>query len=177
MTSKRLNWDLVNTYSRELIDNKKNYNDFMLGIYLQIALRSALRGNDILKLKKSNFNFNTGTCKLVTQKTNVPFSFALPDWLMKLIETIETEDVFHNKKYGCTYSIVWVNLRLKKRFGNAGVSSHSIRKSAGLKMYQNAGVNGASNFLTHKSLQHTRTYLELDELETLQLQKNVFGNS
>jgi integrase len=178
MTSKRIDWDKLNTLSRDLIDSPKDRNDFIFGLYIAIALRTGLRVNDILSLKKSNIDFETGILSVVTQKTKKPVEFQLPDWLqLHLFSNGEFkvyEDIFWNEKYKGIYSVTWINLRLKKYFGSAGVSSHSIRKSVGMKMYEHFGVNGARSMLTHTSLKHTSTYLELDAKEVLNIQKQVF---
>jgi integrase len=178
MKSKKLDWDVLNTYSRELIDAPKDRNDYIFGIYVQIALRSGLRVNDILTIRKSDVDFNTNIVCVVTKKTNKPFEFELPKWLIECINNNKKylihEQLFYNEKYKGLYSVTWINLRLKKQYGDIGVSSHSIRKSVGMKIYNRFGVNGARAMLTHSSLKHTSTYLELDTKETLEMQKQLF---
>lgn len=181
MKSKRLDWNELNTISRELLDNNDNRNDFMLGLYIAIALRTGLRVNDILNLQRENFNWEKNSFEIITKKTKNETMFFLPDWLMKIIcfdpKLRNHECVFYNEKYGGKYSATWVNLRLKKLFGKSGkcgISSHSIRKSAGLFVYEKHGVNGARNFLTHKNITHTSIYLDLDKIERFNMQKKVF---
>lgn len=178
MKSKKIDWDLLNTYSRGLIDTPKDRNDYIFAIYVQIALRSGLRVNDILTICRSNINFETNVVSVVTKKTNKPFEFELPIWLLDCINNNKKylihEQLFYNEKYKGLYSVTWINLRLKKQYGASGVSSHSIRKSVGMKIYDRFGVNGARAMLTHSSLKHTSTYLELDTKETLEMQKQLF---
>jgi integrase len=187
MKAKRLDWDKLNTFSRDLIDSNiyadlkddVKRNNLMLGIYIQIGLRTGLRAGDILNLKKSNFCFKENLIFGKTQKTDAEYKFALPGWLLRIIQKVEYGNngkqvyLFFNPKYSSVYSKTWVNNRLQKSFPGRGVSSHSIRKSAGFKIALHFGVNGASNFLTHSSLQHTKSYIGFDVEETMDLQKSV----
>lgn len=176
MKSKKLDWDKLNSWSNEL-KNSDNRNDWVLYVYVQLALRTALRVRDILNLKLSDFDFKENTLKTVTDKTNTAVEFYLPKDLMLFIKgNFENDQLFFNAKYRGIYSSTWVNLRLKKQFGQNGVSSHSIRKSAGLKMYEHYGINGARQFLTHSSFKHTSTYLELEAHEMARIQKSVFAD-
>lgn len=176
MKSKKIDYNKLKVWAYELESESKCYSDdWYLSLYLQIALHTGLRARDILSLKKNNFDFENNTFEITTQKTKADSVFALPKNVIKNVQIIGFDDVFKNKKYGSIYSLTWVNKRLKKQFGGGGVSSHSIRKAVGHKAYEFGGINGARNILTHSNFKHTATYLELDKIERLSMQKQMFN--
>jgi integrase len=157
-----------------------------LGLFIWIGLESGLRIGDILKLKKEDF-FRDGKqffvrfeAEKTKNKATRPVSERVYDEVNKGINEV----VFYNYKYKCPYSKMWVNRNLqiifksehiKARQQGLNISAHSLRKSAGLLVYENCGLESARDFLLHSSYDVTKAYLNVSTTELNEKLSRVFG--
>jgi integrase len=147
-----------------------------IGLFILIALETGLRLNDILTLEKSNFfkrnseYYITFTAKKTSKKSVRPISNITFTHVMDK----PYERIFLNVKTNKIYSGMWVGRELKKAFlrdckqakiENKTISAHSLRKSAGQRIYNYNGLEAARDFLQHESYQTTRDYLQVSQRE------------
>ena len=133
-----------------------------------------LRISDVLALKGENLKADT--IKLVEKKTNKHREIKINDNIKKAIQvygTLNDSYLFDSQK-NTVYSIQSVNRLLKSTFKKEAktlnISTHSMRKSFGRKVYESCGesekaLNYLSELFNHTSLSVTRRYLGIRQEE------------
>jgi integrase len=180
-TSKRLDFSTALAKGNELV-----LKDNQIGLFILIALNTGMRCGDILKLNKSNF-FKEGSrffVRFKAQKTKKDAVRPISETVYKEVNKAGNDIVFYNFKYGCPYSAMWVNRNLKIIFKaehikakqqGLNISAHSLRKSAGLQVYEGSGLETARDFLQHTSYDVTKAYLNVTTTELNEKLSRVFG--
>ena len=159
-----------------------NSGEHNFGFYIITSINVGLRVGDILKLKHSDFK--NGYVELREEKTNKPKKVVFNDTVLKhynrLLERLKkvtNEYVFISQK-GSIYSRQQINRKLKQYLKSAdkNISSHSLRKSFGRRVYENNNESEKALLLlnqiyNHSSIAQTRTYLYItqEEIENVYL--------
>ncbi len=174
-TSDYLDFDATLNKSIKLLksDDKKNKIAFLTIIGINVGLRIS----DLLKLKHSDFSGNT--ISLIEQKTGKRRE-------IKINENIQNAYTIYRSKIGffnpddflfisqkkSVYSNRHVNRLLKSIFGtkNKNISSHSLRKTFGRRVWENDNFSDRalitlSKLFNHTSTSTTRIYLGIQQEE------------
>jgi len=151
----------------------------VLGLYIMVAINTGLRIGDILKLRFDDFIGDE--LILIEGKTKKRRIIALNDRLKEAINKFKAHlfpdpiyasgFIFFSQK-GTVYARQSINRMLKKHFDSKSinVSSHSLRKSFGRRVYENnneseKALMKLSELFNHSSLSITRKYLGLRQEE------------
>ena len=172
-TAISINYDEAKNVGFNLVEK-----DNIFGLFILIGLETGLRSSDILNIKKTDFikDDKKHFLKFTSQKTKKGAIRPISEYVYnKSIELTANNDIlFHNDKYGCRYSDFWTGRNMKRHFPNyvikakankKNVSAHSLRKSAGRKIYDKYGIEGARDFLQHENYDTTKYYLQIEEQE------------
>jgi integrase len=188
-----LDIDKVKEVSKQKIASDK-YHDRNYGALLWLGVITGLRWVDLHQLRRFNLDFENGRCMIIgaAHKTGKTYNKAIPIHLLELMEEIAMEGdeglIFHNK--GKKYTAQWMRDRIKSDFSDAyeksireskrrnkrlSVGIHSLRKTYGLEIYKEKGINGARQALQHEDSATTCRYLGVgweeqlrDEIEAMQ---------
>ena len=169
--------------------------DFALSLRLGIC--TGLRSQDLLQLKRLNIHKDKllGKCYVqgVAAKTGKaykkPISQDLYDCLYKNAVDNDEGLLIHNN--GKAYQRGWLTRRIQRAFKqehedaklegkrkneSMTIGAHSLRKTYGMMLYKEKGVNAARIGLQHDSLITTSDYLEVGIEEQIQMEADVFGD-
>jgi len=142
----------------------------VLGLYIMVAINTGLRIGDILKLRFEDFNGSE--LVLIEGKTNKRRIIALNDRLKESLNRFSGTGFIFVSQKGTVYARQSINRMLKKHFDSKSinVSSHSLRKSFGRRVYENnneseKALMKLSELFNHSSLSITRKYLGLRQEE------------
>ncbi len=136
---------------------------------IELLFSTGLRREEVVSLKRNNFNFNLGIVK-INGKGNkdrvIPFiPEIMPNTMLWLeqIEDIDSEWVFpSNVNEGKPYTVRWVNKVVDKWTNKAGYSDitpHSFRHSFGTYLYENgADIKAIQDMMGHASIDTTNIY-------------------
>jgi integrase len=145
-----------------------------IGIFILLILETGLRIGDALALTKINFHGTDGDyfLKFTAQKTRKSAKRPISKILYESITKRKNEKIFHSPKTGIVYSKMWVGRNIKSCFlkefklakqEDRTISAHSLRKSAGQRVYEINGIEAARDFLQHQTYQTTKDYLSIGE--------------
>jgi len=147
----------------------------VIGLYIIIAINTGLRISDLLTLKFEDVA--SEKLKLVEKKTRKNRQIKLNESVRNALNKFQPSGgsgyLFLSQK-GCTYTIQSVNRILKdvfkKEARTLNVSSHSLRKSFGRKVFENNGesekaLTYLSELFNHSSQSITRQYLGIRQEE------------
>ena len=155
-----------------------------IGIFILLILETGLRVGDALSLSKNDF-YKTGKdhyIKFTAQKTGKTAKRPVSKILYETVIKRDSEKVFYSPKTNSIYSKMWVGRKIKTCFlkefkeakkENKTISAHSLRKSAGQKVYEINGIEAARDFLQHQTYQTTKDYLCIGERKLNQLLKDT----
>ena len=146
--------------------------DERIGFYIIVSINVGLRIGDILELTKEDFERGHKTFR--EQKTNkaktVPFNEIILK-AFKRLSNVRNGYIFISQK-GTVYSRQQVNRKLKQYFPikNKNISSHSLRKTFGRRVYEQNNESEKAllqlNFIyNHSSIAQTRDYLDITQEE------------
>mgnify|MGYP005863010163 CR=1 FL=1 len=178
-TTSAINFDIGKKIAYQKIAEKDD-----IGIFILLILESGLRIGDALSLSKNNF-YKTGKdyfLKFKAQKTGKAAKRPISKVLYESIITKESEKVFYSLKTNSIYSKMWVGRKIKTCFlkefkeakkENKTISAHSLRKSAGQRVYEVNGIEAARDFLQHATYQTTKDYLCIGERKLNRLLKDT----
>lgn len=167
-----LNFDNTLTNSMRLIRTKENPS---FGLLTVVGINLGLRISDLLKL---TFGDLRGEDLIVKEgKTGKEKKLKLNHHIQSAMKFFKEEPAnfyaFRSQK-GTVYSIQQVNRLLKKFFNGSRLSSHSLRKTFGRRVWDNneqseRALLYLSELFNHTSLSVTRKYLgirqeELDDI-------------
>ena len=170
-TSDYIEFDRATAIGEKLLRDEKLKT---LGLYIIVSINSGLRISDVLSLKGENLK--TDTIKLVEKKTNKHREIKINDNIKKAVNQFHQLNdgyLFISQKK-TVYSIQSINRLLKvifkKEAKSLNISTHSMRKSFGRKVYENCGesekaLNYLSELFNHTSLSVTRRYLGIRQEE------------
>ena len=180
-TADYLEWD-SNILLISKLYQDKNYKFsllFALGTFL------GLRISDLLNLKWSDI-LNVDTLTIIEKKTKKQRTIKINEQLQKHILACYREikplsskdDIFKSQK-GTVYSVQRINvifkeIRVKYNLKIKNFSTHSMRKTFGRQVYNNAGSNAElalvklSELFNHSDVRTTRKYLGLRSEELME---------
>ncbi|MDG1037122.1 MAG: tyrosine-type recombinase/integrase [Crocinitomicaceae bacterium] len=163
---------LINSDSRKLI-----------GLYIVVSINTGLRVSDVLRLKWSDLEGDT--FEITEKKTNKHRVIRVNDSIKSVLRKFEIENydefIFVSQK-GSIYSVQQINRLLKDVFKKENkkhnISSHSLRKSFGRRVYENnheseKSLVYLSELFNHTSLSITRKYLGIRQEELNDIYMNL----
>ena len=167
----------INVATKLMKDEKKN----LFGLYILISINTGLRVSDVLNLKWSDVEGDT--LKLKEKKTNKFRSIQLNENVKSSLVKFEkkNEFIFISQK-GSIFSTQYMNQVLKEIFKkerkNLNISTHSLRKSFGRRVYENnqeseKSLIYLSELFNHTSLSVTRKYLGIRQEELNDIYMNL----
>ena len=174
----------INFENGKAVANKKIAIGHDIGLFILLCLETGLRLSDLLSLSKNNF-FKIGKeyyIKFVAKKTNKEAKRPISELSYLKVMERNSDFVFINPKTNRLYSKMWVGRNLKKVFlsecreakkENKTISAHSLRKSAGQRVYEVNGIEAARDFLQHATYQTTKDYLCIGERKLNRLLKDT----
>jgi integrase len=167
-----IDFDKCLNTGRRLINSDKQS---VIGLYIIVSIHTGLRISDVLRLKWSDLMKEDlvikekKTKKLRTIKINSTVHSVLSKFNLKG----EDDFIFKSQK-GSVFSIQQINRVLKEIFRteskHLNISSHSLRKSFGRRVYENNNESEKSlvylsELFNHTSLSITRKYLGIRQEE------------
>ena len=173
-----IDFDRCSNVGLKLINDKKKS---ILGLYIIVSVNTGLRVSDVLSLKWSNLEGNT--IKLNEKKTGKYREIQINDSIKSVLPKFDksNEFIFVSQK-GSVYSVQHINLVLKSIFKreskNSNISSHSLRKSFGRRVFENnqeseKSLIYLSELFNHTSLSVTRLYLGIKQQELNEIYMNL----
>ncbi|MEX1192373.1 MAG: tyrosine-type recombinase/integrase [Brumimicrobium sp.] len=179
-TSDYINFDRSMNTGMKLInsDSKK-----LIGLYIIVSINTGLRVSDVLRLKWSDLE--NDTFEIIEKKTNKHRVIRVNDSIKSVLNKFEInnsdENIFISQK-GSVYSVQQINRILKDVFKieskRHNISSHSLRKSFGRRVYENNNESEKSlvylsELFNHTSLSITRKYLGIRQEELNDIYMNL----
>jgi integrase len=169
-TSDYIDFDICRKVGLKLIKDEKTRN---FGLYILTSIYTGLRMSDVLDVKWSILDSNTYTTR--ERKTGKAKTITLNSVLVDILKQYKTDDdfgyIFKSQK-GSVYTKQSINRLMKTHFKNetnaAHISSHSLRKSFGNRVYVSNGKTDAilhllSEMFNHSSVSITRKYLGIKQ--------------
>ena len=175
-TSDYLPFDATLNKAIKLIKNDKNYK---IGFLVVLGINVGLRISDLLRISFETLEGDSIT--LIESKTNKRRLIKINDNIKNAFTLLKERDV-HPTGYifvsnqNTIYSTQYVNRKLKEMFDtkNLSISSHSLRKTFGRRVWTNNGESEKallylSELFNHSSPAITKRYLgirqeELDDI-------------
>ena len=166
-----IEYDVALNKGKKLMSDKKTQ---IIGFYIIVAINTGLRVSDLLSLEHDDLL--NGYKEFREQKTNKPKKILFNDAIIdayNLLSNQRSGFVFLSQK-GHVFVTQSINRRLKSIFPqkNKNISSHSLRKSYGRRVWTNNNESESSliklsEIFNHSSIKITRTYLGItqDEIE------------
>jgi len=166
-----IDFDKCLNTGRKLMNSKKS----LIGLYIIVSIHTGLRISDILKLRWKDLYQDDlilrekKTKKLRTIKINP----TIHSVLSKFTPSDKDDFIFRSQK-GSVFSVQQINRVLKEIFKteskHLNISSHSLRKSFGRRVYENNNESEKSliylsELFNHTSLSITRKYLGIRQEE------------
>jgi integrase len=134
---------------------------------IQVAVRTGLRKNDILNLKRKGIDFDRMILTAWVSKTQEWQPFRMGEDLAKILKAIPGtgEYIFTNPETGTKWTDVkkwWTATKKKAGLDAPGLLRfHDLRANAGIRVEEKAGRLAAQTLLNHKSQRTTEIYLHL----------------
>jgi len=181
----KIDYDKAFSVGAKLLSSKKYYEQ-KTGLFILIGIQSGLRSIDILELNKSRIEqkSNGSLIHYTANKTKKEGTAFVGSIVSDAIKECNTDSLFYNEKVGTHFSHTWINRRLKQVFEsdykkaikqNKTLSVHSLRKTAGTKLYNAFGVETARKLLQHSNYSTTVSYIEETEAEHLNKLESLFS--
>lgn len=177
-TSDYIDYDRAGAVANKLIkENRKP----ILGLYIIVSINTGLRISDVLSLKWKDLEGDY--IKLKEKKTGKFREIQINDSIKNAVSKFEANSgyIFLSQK-GSVYSRQQINKLLKQVFSRQAktlnVSSHSLRKSFGRRVYENNGESEKSlmylsELFNHTSPAITRQYLGIRQEELNDIYLNL----
>ncbi len=177
MTTTHLDFDKAQAKGLRLIRTDKNPT---AGLMIIVGINMGLRVSDLLTLTYGHLRRNTITIN--EGKTGKDRVIEINDNIKHAMSYFigkEHQDSFYafRSQKSTVYSNKHVNRLLKQYFNDDGVSSHTLRKTFGRRVYNNNGQSEnalmyLSDIFNHTSITVTRKYLGIRAEEI----KNIYLN-
>ncbi len=167
-----INFDKCLNTGRRLINSDKQS---VIGLYIIVSIYTGLRISDVLRLKWSDLMKEDLVIKEKKTKKlrTIKINSTIHSVLSKFNLNGEDDFIFKSQK-GSVFSIQQINRVLKEIFRaeskHLNISSHSLRKSFGRRVYENNNESEKSlvylsELFNHTSLSITRKYLGIRQEE------------
>jgi integrase len=169
-TSDCIDFDICRKVGLKLVKEEKTRN---FGLYILTSIYTGLRMSDVLDIKWSILDGNNYTTR--ERKTGKAKSITLNSVLVEILTQYKKDDdfgfIFKSQK-GTVYTKQSINRLMKTHFKNevnvSNISSHSLRKSFGNRVYVSNGKTDAilhllSEMFNHSSVSITRKYLGIKQ--------------
>jgi integrase len=169
-TSDCIDFDICKKVGLKLLKDKKTR---AFGLYILTSIYTGIRMVDTLNMEWSILNNVNYTIR--EQKTGKAKTITLNSVLVEILRRYKTDDdfghIFKSQK-GTVYTKQSINRLMKIHFKNEtnanNISSHSLRKSFGNRIYVSHGKTDAilhilSEMFNHSSFSITRKYLGLKQ--------------
>ena len=178
-TADYIDFHRASSVGQKLLKDEKSR---QLGFYIILAINTGLRISDLINLKFEDVRGET--LKLVEKKTNKARQIKLNDNIRNALKFFPSEShgfLFMSQK-SCPYTRQSLNRMLKEVFNreakSLNVSSHSLRKSFGRKVYESHGeseraLTFLSELFNHSSQSLTRKYLGIRQEELNDIYDNL----
>lgn len=174
-----VNFEKANMEGLKLIRRNKNSN---FGLLIICGCNLGLRISDLIKL---TFNqLKQDEIILIEQKTKKKRILQINDNIKSALHYFESDTNFKNGGYcflsqkGTKYSSQQVNRLLKSYFKGTRISTHSLRKSFGRRVWENNGKSDEaliylSEIFNHSNMSITRKYLGIRQEELNDIYLNL----
>jgi len=176
--------ELLNGYAAKFNNEElKTYpnKEANFGFYIIVAINTGLRIGDILNLKREDFE--KGFIEFREQKTSKAKKVKFNEIILKQFKDVgwfgHNGDVFFSQK-NSVYSRQQINRKLKQVFKSKdkNISSHSLRKTFGRRVYENNNETEKSlvmlsQIFNHSSIAQTRAYLDITQEELEDIYMNL----
>ena len=167
-----IDFDKCLNTGRRLINSDKQS---VIGLYIIVSIYTGLRISDVLRLKWSDLMKEDLVIKEKKTKKlrTIKINSTIHSVLSKFNLNGEDDFIFKSQK-GSVFSIQQINRVLKEIFSteskHLNISSHSLRKSFGRRVYENNNESEKSlvylsELFNHTSLSITRKYLGIRQEE------------
>ena len=167
-----IDFDKCLNTGRRLINSDKQS---VIGLYIIVSIYTGLRISDVLRLKWSDLMKEDLVIKEKKTKKlrTIKINSTIHSVLSKFNLNGEDDFIFKSQK-GSVFSIQQINRVLKEIFKieskHLNISSHSLRKSFGRRVYENNNESEKSlvylsELFNHTSLSITRKYLGIRQEE------------
>ena len=167
-----IDFDKFLNTGRRLINSDKQ---LVIGLYIIVSIYTGLRISDVLRLKWSDLMKEDLVIKEKKTKKlrTIKINSTIHSVLSKFNLNGEDDFIFKSQK-GSVFSIQQINRVLKEIFSteskHLNISSHSLRKSFGRRVYENNNESEKSlvylsELFNHTSLSITRKYLGIRQEE------------
>ena len=154
------------------------------GFYIITAINVGLRIGDILRLKHSDFE--KGYVQFREEKTKKAKRVPFNDVILTHYAILKTQwrwsgnDLVFISQKGSVFSRQQINRKLKQHLKSAdkNISSHSLRKSFGRRVYENNNESDKAlvvlnQIYNHSSMAQTRMYLDITQEEIEDVYMNM----
>ena len=173
-----INFDTALNTGLRLLNDKKTEK---IGLYILTAISTGLRTGDIQRLTWNDFNTDSFT--VIEEKTGKARHLKINDTLRKAIKKTRSGNglIFTSQKK-TVYTTQALNRILKdvfkKESKKENISTHSLRKSFGRRVYEMNGQSEhalvkLSEMFSHSSVQITRIYLGIKQEEIDEIYLNL----
>ena len=172
-----IEFDQARTKSMNLIRNNENP---VAGLLFITGIHTGLRISDLLSLTFGDLRKDSIIIK--EQKTGKTRDIEIHDSIKTAMSYFPDEEYPHSFKAfrsqkNCVMSSRHVNRLIKKYFKGNRISSHSLRKTFGRRVYDMNGkceeaLNYLSEIFNHRDISTTRRYLGIRQEEI----KNIYLN-
>lgn len=179
-TSDYIDFDRSMNVGSKLINTEKKK---LLGLYIIVSINTGLRVSDVLNLKW--IDLEGDTIQLIEKKTKKHRIIRVNDTIKSTLKKFDGHDpndhIFVSQK-GSVFSVQQINRLLKGVFKieskRHNISSHSLRKSFGRRVYENNNESEKSlvylsELFNHTSLSVTRKYLGIRQEELNDIYMNL----
>lgn len=170
-SSDSLDFDLLKQYAINLLNTKNK----VLGIYILTGIYTGLRYSDLSKLTYSDILDNDSII-IQEQKTSKQREIKISKELKQILSDYRQPGVMFLSNKNTIYSIQSLNRLLKSHlaplFPKKNISTHSLRKTFGNRVYLMSGKNQHAitllcSIFNHSSEAITKRYLGITKEEVL----------
>ena len=171
-----INFDeALNTAKKLMKDETRGLKTELLGLYIITAINTGLRVSDLLTVTFAQLR--AGVITLKEKKTGKNRTVKVNANILEALNNLQRKNqsgfVFVSQKGG-VFTVQQINRLLKKAFikllPDNCISSHSLRKTFGRRVYENANrsehsLQLLSELFNHSTIKMTRIYLGLKQEE------------
>jgi integrase len=180
MSAIHLDFDRVQGKAFKLIRSGENPT---AGLMIVVGINVGLRVADLMKLTFGDLRKDK--IQLKEGKTGKTRTISMNENIKHAMQYFDNKEVAHKDEFlafrsqkGTTYSNKHVNRLLKKYFGEDNVSSHTLRKTFGRRVYNSLGQTEhalmyLSKIFNHTSISVTREYLGIQDQEIEDIYLNL----
>ena len=178
------------------MEKSSDRRDVDFALSLKLGICTGLRSKDLLGLRRFNIHLDSLLGKYYVEgkasKTKKPYKKPISEDLYNSLfdNAVNDEDglLIHNN--GKAYTHGWLSRRIqrafkkeheaakqdgKRRGQRITIGAHSLRKTYGMMLYKEKGINTARIGLQHDSLITTSEYLNVGTEEQIEMEADVFG--